>query len=382
MKAFRNSLKIFFALSLVALSAAWTDAAGQGRDMRVVSARAGGVNYVLGDVKFRRKGAEAWKTLTTSDTLDSGDAVRTGTAAVVEVLLNPGSYLRAGGATEFELADASLDELRLRVERGSVVIEAVGYGKEGLDIRVETPQTQTAILETGVYRYNVTPAGLTEVVVQKGRALVGAGVAAVVAKEGRVARVGGGGAPAEVAKYDKKTRDELDQWSRERGKELAEANSRVSRRQVNTLLASVNTATLGLGGGFWYFDPRRNCYVFMPLYGGWRSPYGGWYNTALYYSDYCRGCYNNDPYWDDRRHSAGSRPPSPTNEPREAPRNVSGRHEPVSSGGWANKDSGPRESPSPSFSVRESSPAPPPAPAPAPSYTPAQIEKNPVLPPM
>jgi hypothetical protein len=342
MKAFHNSLRIFFALSFVALTAAGTDAAGQSRDLRVVSARAGGVNYVLGDVKYRPKGSDVWKTLSTRDTLDSGDAVRTGAAAVVEVLLNPGSYLRAGGATEFVLADASLDELRIRLNRGSVVVEAMSYGDAKLDIRVDTPQTQSAILRTGIYRYNATATGTTEVIVQKGRALVGAGVSAIVLKGGKMVRVTTGGGAPEVAKFDKKTRDELDQWSQERGKDLAQANSRITRRQANTLLASVrNRDIFGRNGfdGFWFYDARRGCYVFLPFYGGWRSPYGSWYNSSLYWYNNCPGCTNNNNNndWWNNTAGSGNRPPAPTPAPQEAPRQVFERAQPVTTGGWADK---------------------------------------------
>ena len=52
MKAvFRSAANPLFALTLVVLCAGFTAAGAQGgRDLRVVSARAGGVNYVIGDV--------------------------------------------------------------------------------------------------------------------------------------------------------------------------------------------------------------------------------------------------------------------------------------------------------------------------------------------
>lgn len=343
MKALRKTSPIFLALSLAVLASAWTVAAAQKRDLRVVSARAGGVNYVLGDVKFRRRDAAEWKTLTTDETLDNGDSVRVGRAAVVEVLLNPGSYLRAGGGTEFEMVDASLDELKLRVSRGSVIVEALGYEDSELDIRVSTPQTETSIARTGIYRFNVKPEGLTEVVVEKGRALVGAGLAAVVVKGGKVVRARAG-VPAEIVKLDKKTRDELDLWSRERGRDLAEANSRISRRNANTLLASYRSGDIFSRsfGGFWYYDARRGCYTFMPFYGGWSSPYGTAYATSLYWYDRCYGCNTygtTDDWW--KNSSAGTTPrpnPAPV---QETPRVVNPGNTTPAIDGWnKNKDVG------------------------------------------
>lgn len=289
--AIRNSVHVLFALAFASACAAHATTHGQARDMRIVSARAGSVNYVFGDVKYRQasKGGE-WKTLNDSHNLDSGDVVKTGSTGLVEILLNPGSYLRVGTNSEVELSDASLDALRVKLVRGSAVVEATGYDnydKLGFMIKIDTPQTEVSIIRSGIYRFNVPPSNVTEVVVQKGRALVGKDEAvALVVKGGSVARVAGRGG-TEVAKLDKKNRDELDLWSKERGEELAEANRKLSRRQANTLVASLghrdpfgdrfNTRY----GGVWAYNARSNCYTFVPFYAGWRSPYGGWYDNML-----------------------------------------------------------------------------------------------------
>lgn len=270
------------------------------RDSRLISAKAGGVNFIAGDVKTRRAGARDWLAVTVKDDLKDGDSVRTGADGRVEVLLNPGSYLRAGASTEFELTDASLDNLRVRVTRGSVFVEATGYDSLGLSIQISTPQTRVEIVRAGVYRIDVAQSGETVVAVQKGRALVGEGAGAQVVKGDKEARVAGAGA-VEVAKFqkkDKKQRDELDQWSRERGKELAKINGALANRQTNSLLASYQgisdmfRADFPNSYGFWFWNTGRNCYTFLPFYTGWRSPYGYGYGSMFNYYDYynCPGC--------------------------------------------------------------------------------------------
>src|ERR1051325_3290614 len=112
----------------------------------------------------RRADGADWLSLSVKDDLKSGDVARTGADGRVEVLLNPGSYLRAGAQTEFELSDASLANLRLRLAGGSVLVEATGYGDLGLDIEVSTPQTRVEIVRSGVYRINVSQSGETLVV--------------------------------------------------------------------------------------------------------------------------------------------------------------------------------------------------------------------------
>src|ERR1051325_2584896 len=127
MKRIMNaSLRSLLALAFVAVCGA-SAARAQIHDARVIRARAGGVNFVSGDVSMRREGDKSWLRLSANEELKSGDIVRTGAEGRVEVLLNPGSYLRAGGDTMFTLADASLEDLRVAMVRGSAVVEATGY---------------------------------------------------------------------------------------------------------------------------------------------------------------------------------------------------------------------------------------------------------------
>lgn len=270
----RNAFRISL-LGLLALSFA-ASARAQSRDLRVISARAGGVNLVSGRVEYNREGDAAWRVLSGKDELQSGDAVRAAAGGRVEVLLNPGSYLRAGGGAEFELADASLEDLRVKLTRGSAVVEATGYGDADLSILVETPRARVRIVRSGIYRFNVLPSGATEVGVQKGRVLVGA--EELVVKGGRLVRVGEAG-QTEVAKakFEKKDRDELDLWSRERGKELAKLNEKVSGRHLAAAFRGFNDPFGPRLNGLWYFNPRGGFYTFLPFYSSWRSPYGHYY---------------------------------------------------------------------------------------------------------
>ena len=295
MKSIRQaSLRSLLILAALCLSAVAASAQAQSRDARFISAKAGSVNYVSGKVAFKRAGETRWVMLSTNDDLKTGDAVKTGDNGRAEVLLNPGSYLRLGANAEFELADASLDDLQLGLKAGSAVIEATGYSELDLSIEVETPQTLARIVRSGIYRFDVRPGGVTEVSVQKGRAYVGS--PEVLYKGGKVVRVGAGGA-LEVAKYEKKDRDrdELDIWSRERGRELARMNANLSRRQANALLASASLEMFPsrfAAGGVWYYNSISGCYTFLPFggYGYWRSPYGHYYGNQLLFPFGCSGC--------------------------------------------------------------------------------------------
>lgn len=293
----KSSTLCMLALAFVASCVAF-EARAQTRDYRLISAKAGGVNFVAGDVKARRAGSTEWQSVSVKDDLKTGDVVRTGADGRMEVLLNPGSYLRVSALTEFEMTDSSLDNLRLRLTRGSVLVEATGYDNMGLNIEVATPQTRVEIVRSGVYRFDVMQSGETVVSVEKGRALVGEGAAALVVKGGKEARVVGSGG-VEVAKLDKRQRDELDLWSRERGKELAKVNGTLANRQTNALLASYSDFNDIFKAefsnsmvGIWMWSYQRGCYTFVPFYTGWRSPYGVGYGSVFSGYDYynCWGC--------------------------------------------------------------------------------------------
>src|SRR3954470_22027596 len=144
---FKSSALCLFALAFVSLSAS-----AQTRDARLISANAGGVNLISGDVKARRAGSQEWQRVSVKDDLKSGDTTRTGADGRIEVLLNPGSYLRASGSTEFELTDSSLDNLRLSLTGGSVLVEATGYDEMGINIQITTPRTRVELARSGVYR--------------------------------------------------------------------------------------------------------------------------------------------------------------------------------------------------------------------------------------
>jgi hypothetical protein len=297
---------------LLAAFAAAATAQTTGRDARVISARAGGVNFVAGAVERNGEGEGAWRALTDKDELRGGDVVRTRAGGRVEVLLNPGSYLRAGEGAEFELADASLDNLRVKLTRGSVVVEATGYNETDLSLLFETPQGHVRIIRSGIYRFNVLPSGVTEVGVQKGRVLVGAGE--LLVKGGHLVRVGATAQPEVAkAKFKKEERDALDQWSRERGRELAKLNEKVSARQAAAAFSSFDTPFFPRLYGVWYFNARGNCYTFLPFYSSWNSPYGRSYWSWLYAPNSYYGGYPGGYY--PRRGQPGGRQTG-TNNPR------------------------------------------------------------------
>ena len=252
------------------------------RDKFVISAKAGGINAVTGGANVISRGESDWQQLMITDDLNSGDRVRTDGDGRVEILLNPGSYLRLGGNSEVELLDNSLANLEVRLLRGTAIVEATGADNLDLNIGVSTPHTRLAIVRQGLYRLNVVPDDATELIVRKGR---------VILSDSHTKIKGGNKvifnatnfSVAKLTDEDKK-KDDVENWSKERGQALAKANQRITNRILNTAFASFNDPFSFFDRralGLWFFNPRVGCYTFLPYYLGFGSPYGS-YTNAFY----------------------------------------------------------------------------------------------------
>ena len=265
---------------VVCLSALVSAGQAQNREKFVISARAGGVNSVAGRVMVTRQG-QAAQLLTDQDNLSAGDSVTIGHASQAEVLLNPGSYLRVAENSEFTLVDNSLDNLVVKLTKGSAIIEATGGEDADLQINVLANKQHFVIIRSGIYRINVQP-GSAELLVRKGRVLPGANPREVVKGGVRVTYAAGG--PL-VAKLNKSDQDEFDLWSKKRAETLARANERLSSRAVNGYLASMSPFEWAFSAanpwGVWAYSPFSRSFTFMPFHYGWSSPYGH------YYGNYC-----------------------------------------------------------------------------------------------
>ena len=292
MKNRNNLMRGSFAVAALAVfcAAASVVTKAQNRDQQyVISVKAGVVNLASGEVAVRRRGASRQEeSLAPQDALRNGDAVLTGAAGRVEVLLLPGSYLRAGENSEFEFVDTAPDSLRVKLVRGSAVIEAAGTDDARSLVEVGTPQTTVTIDKRGLYRVNALPNGTTEVFVRKGRALVTDAIAGAIKVEGgKWITVGGG--PATVSKFDRKLdRDAFDVWSGQRAETLAAANKRLSDR---ALASSYNTYRRSGPGfmsrrssGLWIYDPFFGGHTFLPFYYGLSSSYGHSYSHGFGFS--------------------------------------------------------------------------------------------------
>ena len=265
----------------------------QNREKFVISARAGGVNAVTGRATLRSRGNAEWQQLTIKEDLETGDSVRTGLDGRVEMLLNPGSYMRIGENSEFELADSSLENLEVRLIRGTAIVEVTGADDQDLFIGITTPHTRMSIIRRGLYRVNVVPGDVTELIVRKGRVML-EGSHTKVKGGNKVVFSSGSFSVAKLEGADKKESDTFATWSKDRAQTLAKANSKISGRDLTTLTASFRHDWLYPGlrssSGFWLYSAGARCYTFIPYSADYLSPYGGGYYRSLWSGGGCWEC--------------------------------------------------------------------------------------------
>ena len=259
----------------------------QNREKFVISAKAGGINAITGQATVHSRGNGDWQVLSITDDLNAGDRVRTGDDGRIEILLNPGSYLRLGGNSEVELLDNTLENLEVRLLRGTAIVEATGADGLELNIGISTPHTKLAIVRQGLYRLSVVPGDGTELIVRKGRVILSDSHTKVKGGN-KVVFSGTNVSVAKLTKEEKKLKDneEVDVWSKQRAETLAKANRRINDRMLNSAFASFRDLDPWSRSrlGFWFFNPGASCYTFLPFYYGWRSPYGNSYSNSIYYN--------------------------------------------------------------------------------------------------
>lgn len=249
-------------------------------DKYVISAKAGGINYIEGRVAVARPDGRSGY-LVKGDDLEVGEQVSTDAAAKAEILLNPGSYMRLGSNSSFEFMTTSLDGLKVKLRSGSAIFEVIV--DDDFRVSVMMPKSEIDLTNSGVYRIDVLADGTSKVSVWKGKVEIGEEDETRV-KGGKYIVVGGN-ADATVAKFDRDDKDDLELWSKERAKELTKINARLQRNSLrDSLLYSFNRRGWSVYDSFgvWVFDRFWGQWTFLPFGYGWSSPYGFGYGFDMW----------------------------------------------------------------------------------------------------
>ena len=210
----------------------------------VVSTRAGLVNYVQGAANIKA---------TTS--VPAGAPIETGPGGTVEILLNPGSYLRLGENSGAVLDKTELTDMALHITHGSAVIEAKGFEKKS-PLQVTAGTRKMEIISDGVYSISDD-----KVIVIDGK--IRDAETGVIYKKGYEISDDG-------ALKTKLAATSLETWSRNRSEKIAAANVNIANSLRNNPNVPLNV---------WLWAPAFGAFVYMPPW-GYRSPYGYVYRSV------------------------------------------------------------------------------------------------------
>jgi hypothetical protein len=107
----------------------------------IISAKAGLVNAVEGDANVR-----------VNQQVNAGAPIRTEATGRVEVMLNPGSFLRLGENSEVVLDSVDLTDIQVRIVSGLAIIESTAVDKAS-PIHVTNGDQTESIASPGVYKF-------------------------------------------------------------------------------------------------------------------------------------------------------------------------------------------------------------------------------------
>jgi FecR protein len=247
-------------------------------DKYLISAKAGGVNYVEGSATVLRKNGKSGY-LTQRDQIEVGDVVSTAADSRIEILLNPGSFLRLGPNSSFEFNTTGLEDLRVKLDSGSAIFEV--FASRDFKVRVTTANAKLLLIKSGVFRIDVTSDGGAKIEVSDGEALLGDRNATLLRK-GFAAKLNRH--DSTVEKYNRKALDALEAWSKTRSKELAKQSAKLRDQALrDSLLTAFNGGQWGMYNSFglWVFNPAYGGFCFLPFGNGWSSPYGFGYGNCI-----------------------------------------------------------------------------------------------------
>src|SRR5215467_2048826 len=211
----------------------------------LVSTKAGLVNYVQGAA-----------TVKAATAVPAGQIIQTGAGGAVEILLNPGSYLRMGENSRVVLDRVELYDIAARILEGSMIVEANEFSKE-LPLQITSGVLKMEIIKDGIYLF------------ADGK---------VVVVDGKIRDASNGliyGKGYEIsddqgyrAQKVKTFTTALELWSQKRDAQIAQANLNVA----NSLRQSSNVP-VGSLLDVWLWYPALGSFIYMPG-GRYRSPYG------------------------------------------------------------------------------------------------------------
>jgi len=243
-----------------------------------VSAKAGVLNYLEGQPSLSN-GMSNSRRITANTQLIAGDTIQTRGNDRLELLLNPGSFLRLGPDSQFRVISTDYADMKFELMHGTAIIESATFNKKVHGLALLTPAGTIRCLKDGLYRVDADQDGKVEVGIRKGKMdWVRESQAPEVLSSGKsYALMSSETGKAQYVKLQKSELDPLEQWSRRRAEFLVAANSRLTPWSMGGFSRAYGYNLRGA----WMYNPYFSCYTFLPYDGMFGSPYG--YTYGMYY---------------------------------------------------------------------------------------------------
>jgi hypothetical protein len=138
-----------------------------GTDGQTISATAGAVRKVEGDVFYHCHDKNITTRPSVGSVLHDDDFVQTGPNGSIVLGLNPDTYLLISADTLVKAKQTNLENMHFDLDRGEVFLFSKGFGK-GASLTLHTPPKPLEIIKGGSYRIAVKENGETEANVIRG----------------------------------------------------------------------------------------------------------------------------------------------------------------------------------------------------------------------
>jgi hypothetical protein len=230
--------------------------AAVGYAQSVISAKAGLIHYTEGKVFISDK--EVAPKNGDFPEMKAGEVLRTEEGRA-EVLLTPGVVLRISESSSFKLVGNKVEDIRLEMLTGSVLIEAGEVNKHD-SIVVTVAGASVDINKNGLFRIDANPASLR---VYDGEVVATVSGQTLTVKEGKQTALAG---VLSASKFNKESGDAFHRWAGRRSGYLAVANVSAAK--------SIYDSGRGWGQSGWFFNPFFGCFTFIPASGNYFSPFG------------------------------------------------------------------------------------------------------------
>jgi len=248
---------------------------GDDPSFHFIGAQAGLVNHVDGSPVVFAANQSVSKPLLSRTMIQPMSRIETGPNDRVEILLNPGSFLRVAENSVVRVNETKLSDVKVALDKGTVIVESAAFDKKVHALRIETAAGDIAIQKEGLYRFEADPEHSTvDVAVRRGKAQwLPESKPQVTLKAGNRFQlpVSSTDGALQYAKISKEQMDNLDNWSMRRAQYLVAASDRATSWVSDSWYSSYYQR--GFRGG-WFFDPFFQMFTFIPFGGNYYSPYG------------------------------------------------------------------------------------------------------------